>query len=87
MKTDDPRLESSRKTILERVERYNALVLAVIKGHLAIDQAMDEFIAASVSNPQYITEDNRLMFAAKATFVYHCHTASISTTCGVYYGQ
>jgi hypothetical protein len=27
---------------------------------------MNDFIAASVSNPQYITEDNRLMFAAKA---------------------
>src|SRR2546425_525510 len=66
MKTDDPRLESSRKAMLERVEKYNAVVLAVIKGHLVIEQAMDDFIAASVSNPQYITEDNRLMFAAKA---------------------
>src|SRR5262245_41095830 len=66
MKTDDPRLESSRKAMFERVEKYNALVLAVIKVHLAIEQAMDDFISASVSNPQYITEDNRFMFAAKA---------------------
>lgn len=67
MRTDDPRLEASQKAMFERIQKYDALVLAVIKGHLAIEEAMDEYIAASVSNPLYITEDdNRFMFSRKA---------------------
>jgi hypothetical protein len=41
VKTDDPRLENARKEMKERVEKYNALTLSVIKSHLAVEQAMD----------------------------------------------
>jgi hypothetical protein len=38
----------------ERVEKYNALMLATIKGHLAIEQAMNEFLEASLSDATHI---------------------------------
>ena len=41
MKIDDPRLEKARKEMAERVEKYNALLLSVIKTHLVVEKAMD----------------------------------------------
>ena len=66
MRIDDPRLEASRKTMFERIENYNAIVLAVTKGHLAIEDAIDAYIEASASNPHYIVDETRFMFALKA---------------------
>ena len=44
MKADDPRLEKSRKEAVERSRKMSALTLAVIRGHLILEQAMDEFL-------------------------------------------
>jgi hypothetical protein len=66
VRIDDPRLEASQKAMFERIEKYNAIVLAVTKGHLAIEDAMDEFIEATAANPQYIVDETRFMFALKA---------------------
>jgi hypothetical protein len=55
MRTDDPRLEASRKAMLERVAKFNALMLMAIKGHLIVEQAIDEFLEASMADPAYIS--------------------------------
>ncbi|MDA9535889.1 hypothetical protein ACM41_06310 [Bradyrhizobium sp. CCBAU 21362] len=47
MKTDDPRLEESRKKMVERVEKMNALTIAVLRSHLLAEQCMNDFILAS----------------------------------------
>ena len=47
MKSDDARLEMSRKKLLERVEKVNELILAVLKNHLVVEQFMDEFLRTS----------------------------------------
>lgn len=46
MKTDDPRLEKSRKEVIERVSRVNAMTLTVLMNHLVVEQFMDEFLTA-----------------------------------------
>jgi hypothetical protein len=46
MKTDDPRLEESRKRLTERVQRINDLILTVLKNHLMLEQFINEFLAA-----------------------------------------
>lgn len=56
MQSDDPRIEASRRAMEERVNKYNALMLAVIKGHLAIEQAMDGFLEASLFHPAHVRE-------------------------------
>ena len=56
MKIDDPRLEKARKEMAERVEKYNALLLSVIKTHLVVEQAMDGLLAAALFHPEYIRE-------------------------------
>jgi hypothetical protein len=71
MKTDDERLEKTRTEMFERVERIDALTLAVIKGHLLIEQTMDAFLEASLPHPGYIL--GRLMFANKS---YLCRSMS-----------
>jgi hypothetical protein len=65
MRTDDERLEKSRKAIVERIAKLNALMLAVIKGHLIIEQAMDGFLEASLFYPEHVRE-NRFNFSHKA---------------------
>ena len=65
MKTDDPRLEASLKELLERIKNMDVLTLAVIKGHLLLEQAMDDFIAASVFHPEHVQE-TRFSFMHKA---------------------
>jgi hypothetical protein len=47
MKADDPRLEKSRKEMIERVNRVNEMMVAVLKSHLVVEQFMDEFLMAS----------------------------------------
>ena len=47
MKTDDPRLEKSRKEAIERVNRVNEMMVTVLKNHLVVEQFMDEFLMAS----------------------------------------
>ena len=64
MKIDDPRLEKARKEMAERVEKYNALLLSVIKTHLVVEQAMDGLLAAALFHPEYIRE-TRFNFAHK----------------------
>ena len=64
MKTDDPRIEAKRKEIAERVEKYNALMLATIKAHLAVEQAMDGFLADALFHSKYI-EERRFGFRHK----------------------
>jgi hypothetical protein len=49
----------------ERVNKFNALMLAVLKGHLIIEQAMDELLRASFFHPDHVRED-RFSFAQKA---------------------
>jgi hypothetical protein len=56
MKTDDPRLQKALKEYKERAKKMDALTLAVIKGHLLVEQAMDELIAASVFHPEFLRE-------------------------------
>ena len=46
MKADDPRLEKSRKEAIERVSRVNEMMVTVLKGHLVVEQFMDEFLTA-----------------------------------------
>jgi hypothetical protein len=55
VRTDDPRLEAARKAMAERVEKFNALMLATIKGHLLIEQTINEFLEASLSNATHIS--------------------------------
>jgi hypothetical protein len=64
MKTDDPRLQKALKEYKERAKKMDALTLAVIKGHLLVEQAMDELIAASVFHPEFLRE-SRLQFRHK----------------------
>lgn len=64
MRTDDPRLEASRNAMEERVKKYNALMLAVVKGHMAIEQAIDGFLEVSVFHPEHVRE-NRFNFSHK----------------------
>ena len=47
MKSDDARLEESRKKLLDRIQKINDLILAVLKNHLIIEQFMNEFLDAS----------------------------------------
>lgn len=64
MRTDDPRLEAGQKAMVERIGKYNALTLATIKGHLAIEQTIGEFLEASVPDGTHI-RGARFRFADK----------------------
>ncbi len=65
MKADDPRLEKSRKEAVERSRKMSALTLAVIRGHLILEQAMDEFLGASLFHPEHV-QQSRFQFLHKA---------------------
>jgi hypothetical protein len=54
VKTDDPRLEKSRKEMFERVEKMNALTLAVLRSHLLAEQCMGDYIIASGKKPKWV---------------------------------
>ncbi len=65
MKTDDPRLEQARKEMIERRNKMDAIALAVVRGHLLIEQAMDDFLTASFFHPDHVLE-GRFGFLHKA---------------------
>jgi hypothetical protein len=46
VKTDDARLEESRKKLFEQVKKINDLKLTVLKNHLILEQFMNEFLDA-----------------------------------------
>lgn len=54
MKADDPRLEKSRKEMFERVERMNALTLAVLHSHLLTEQCMGDYLIATGKKPKWV---------------------------------
>jgi hypothetical protein len=54
MKTDDPRLEKRRQEMFERVEKMNALTLAVLRSHLLAEQCMGDYIVASGKKPKWV---------------------------------
>ena len=47
MKTDDPRLEESRKKALERIQKINDMMLTVLKNHLVVELFMNDFLDVS----------------------------------------
>jgi hypothetical protein len=47
IKSDDPRLEESRKKLVERAKKIDNRILAVLKNHIALEQFMSEFLEAS----------------------------------------
>ena len=65
MRADDPRLEKGRKEAIERNKKLNALTLAVIRGHLILEQAIDEFLGASLFHPERV-QQSRFQFLHKA---------------------
>lgn len=65
MRTDDARLEKSRKEVTERVVKMNALTLAVLRSHLLVEQTMDEFLSASLFHPAHVRQ-SRFTFLHKA---------------------
>jgi hypothetical protein len=54
MKSDDPRLEKTRQEMFDRVEKMNALTLAVLRSHLLAEQCMSEYIVASGKKPKWV---------------------------------
>ena len=44
MKADDPRLEQAHKEMTERVEKYEERIVAVLKGHLAAEQVLNNLL-------------------------------------------
>jgi hypothetical protein len=54
VKTDDPRLEKSRQEMFERVEKMNALTLAVLRSHLLAEQCMGDYLIASGKKPKWV---------------------------------
>jgi hypothetical protein len=65
VKTDDERLEKSRKEMQERIEKMDSLALTVSKGHLAIEQCMDDLISAALPHPESVLTENRFSFSRK----------------------
>jgi hypothetical protein len=77
MKADDPRLEASRKAMEERVKKFNELMLAVVKGHLVIEQAMDGFLSASFSHPEHV-QDGKVARFTHSQKVQMCRATSFN---------
>lgn len=46
VKTDDPRLEQTRKELVERIEKMDKLTLAILRSHLLAEQSMNDYIIA-----------------------------------------
>jgi hypothetical protein len=55
MKSDDPRLEKSRKELLERIKKIDELMLIVLKNHIGLEQFLSEFLDASGKTPEDLT--------------------------------
>ena len=49
----------------ERIEKMDALALTVSKGHLAIEQCMDDLISAALPHPESVLTENRFSFSRK----------------------
>jgi hypothetical protein len=47
MEIDDPRLVQAREKMSERIEKYNERMLTVIKNHLAVEQSLNDLLAAA----------------------------------------
>lgn len=47
MKSDDPRLKQAHKDLIERNRKYEELIVTVLKGHLAAEQALNELLRAA----------------------------------------
>jgi hypothetical protein len=60
VKIDAPRLEESRKKLVERVQKMDDRMLTVLKNHPILEQFMSEFLDASAKN------NDDLSFAEKA---------------------
>jgi hypothetical protein len=58
-------LEAAVKIAQERIENMDKLQLTVSKAHLAIEQAMDEFITAAMPHPESVLTENRFSFSRK----------------------
>ncbi len=59
MKTDDPRLEESRKKALERIQKINDMMLTVLKNHLVVEQFMNDFLDVSGRKHRGLTFDKK----------------------------
>jgi len=44
---NDPRLEEARKALKDRIEKYDARILAVLKGHLSAEQSLNDLLRAA----------------------------------------
>lgn len=47
MKVDDPRLKQAHKEMTERVARYNDRIVEVLKGHLSVEQSLNNLLRAA----------------------------------------
>lgn len=47
MKSDDPRMEKARQDMIERVERYDERIVMVLKGHLSVEQSLNDLLRAA----------------------------------------
>jgi len=54
VKTDDPRLEKGRKEMTERIEKMDALTLAVLRSHLLAEQCMGDYLIANGKRSKWI---------------------------------
>jgi hypothetical protein len=71
MKTDDPRLEESRKRLTERIEKLDNIILTVLKNHVVVEQFMIEFLDACGKKSEELT------FAHKITLCEEQHPPEI----------
>jgi hypothetical protein len=58
MKSDDERLALNWKELIERRKKIDDLRLAVISGHLMMEETLDRFLEASVYNPEKLKDAN-----------------------------
>lgn len=47
MDINDPRLEEAHKNMVERVEKYDELIVTVLKCHLSAEQALNDLLRAA----------------------------------------
>lgn len=58
MKIDDPELQKKIKEAVERKKKIDELRLAVLEGHLLMEEALDEFVEASMFHPEHLNHVN-----------------------------
>ena len=47
MTHDDSRMEKARKDMIDRVERYDDRIVMVLKGHLSVEQSLNDLLRAA----------------------------------------